>query len=165
MTDATTLTLVLSGAKASTIESTADVGPQGGLDTLDVTAGFSKDVFGNAATTDAASDAALTIDNNVFTVTKTADTNDGSCTLSDCSIREAIVASNATTNTTETIIIPAGTYAITIAGSVNDQNPAIGDFNITDDVIIDGAGLACTTINGLANNWWNKRNYSRFDHG
>ena len=41
-------------------------------------------------------------------VTKTADTNDGTCDA-DCSLREAIVASNALAGA-DTIVVPAGTY-------------------------------------------------------
>ncbi len=41
--------------------------------------------------------AIVSVGPNVFTVTKTADTNDGACNA-DCSLREAIVAANATAN-------------------------------------------------------------------
>lgn len=50
-----------------------------------------------------------TVDAATFTVTKTADTADGTCSNSDCSLREAIIASNALPGA-DTIILPAGTY-------------------------------------------------------
>ncbi|MEO5623505.1 MAG: CSLREA domain-containing protein, partial [Dokdonella sp.] len=48
-----------------------------------------------------------------YAVTKTADTNDGACDA-DCSLREAIAASNANPGA---VRIPAGTYSLTIAGA------------------------------------------------
>ena len=48
-----------------------------------------------------------------FTVTKTADTNDGSCTVADCSLREASVAANAVVGP-NTVSVPAGTYNLTL---------------------------------------------------
>jgi CSLREA domain-containing protein len=42
-----------------------------------------------------------------FTVTKTADTNDGACNA-DCSLREAIVAANALPGA-DIVVLPAGT--------------------------------------------------------
>ena len=44
-----------------------------------------------------------------FNVTKTADTNDGACTPTDCSLREAVIAANVNAGK-DTINIPAGTY-------------------------------------------------------
>ncbi|MCP3938250.1 MAG: hypothetical protein GY708_23120, partial [Actinomycetia bacterium] len=70
VTDDTTLTLVFTAAKATAIEATTDYGSVGGADTLDVTAGFSRDDFGNAATTDGASNAPLTIVAPQLTIVK-----------------------------------------------------------------------------------------------
>ncbi len=64
ITNATTLTLIFTGAKATAIEATVGYGVVGGADTLDVAAGFSRDAFGNAATTDGVSNAPITITNN-----------------------------------------------------------------------------------------------------
>jgi CSLREA domain-containing protein/uncharacterized repeat protein (TIGR01451 family) len=72
----------------------------------------------------------------VYTVTKTADTNDGSCNA-DCSLREAVVAANANSGV-DTIIIPAGTYNLTHAN---------GDLDITDSASLQGAGAGLTIIN------------------
>ncbi|MFQ5596839.1 MAG: hypothetical protein ACE5GK_02195 [Nitrospiria bacterium] len=70
VTNATTLTLVFTGAKGTAIEGTTGYGVPGGNDTIDVTAGFSKDVFGNAATTDGAADAALSVGTVIITISK-----------------------------------------------------------------------------------------------
>src|SRR5438552_11261520 len=77
-----------------------------------------------------------------FTVTKTADTNDGVCD-SDCSLREAIRAANAAAGA-DTISIPAGTYTLTLAGS--DDNANLGDLDVTGPLTINGAGQASTII-------------------
>ncbi|HLB38251.1 MAG TPA: choice-of-anchor Q domain-containing protein [Gemmatimonadales bacterium] len=79
------------------------------------------------------------------TVTKTADTADGTCDA-DCSLREAISAANAGAGG-DTIDIPAGTYGITIAGTGEDS-AATGDFDISKSVTIVGAGAGSTTISG-----------------
>jgi hypothetical protein len=52
VTDSTNLTIVLAGAKGTSLEATSGYGGAT-LDTLDITAGFAKDTSGNAATTDA----------------------------------------------------------------------------------------------------------------
>jgi CSLREA domain-containing protein len=54
-----------------------------------------------------------------LSVTKTADTNDGICDI-DCSLREAILTANSTTGD-DTIVLPAGSYVLTIGGSLEDQ--------------------------------------------
>ena len=78
-----------------------------------------------------------------FTVTKTADTNDGTCDA-DCSLREAIVAANAAGGA-DTIDLPAGTYTLSIAGAGEDA-AATGDLDITDDLTITGVGSGTTII-------------------
>ena len=83
-----------------------------------------------------------------FTVTKVADTADGTCDA-DCSLREAIIAANAAAGA-DAIAVPAGTYLITIVGSGEDA-AATGDLDITDDLTLTGAGAASTIIDGGAN--------------
>ena len=73
-----------------------------------------------------------------FVVTKTADTNDGTCDASDCSLREAVVQSNSCPGT-QVIQIPAGTYVLTRSG-VGEDAAATGDLDITDSVTINGTG-------------------------
>ena len=73
-----------------------------------------------------------------YTVTKTTDTADGSCSIADCSLREAIIAANANSGA-DTINLPGGTIVFQIAGTGEDA-AATGDLDITDDVTINGAG-------------------------
>ncbi len=70
---------------------------------------------------------------DTLTVTKTADTNDGSCDPDDCSLREAI----ARAEDGDTIIIPAGTYTI---------DPNFGELVIEKDLTLAGAGAEDTVI-------------------
>lgn len=79
-----------------------------------------------------------------YTVTKTADTKDGTCDA-DCSLREAIDAANGAGAGPHTINIPAGTY--TISGAGDDTNTA-GDFDINVAIDFVGAGSASTILDG-----------------
>ncbi len=58
----------------------------------------------------------------------------------DCSLRGAVITANATVGA-DVINIPAGTYFITIVGPGED-GALTGDFDLTDDVTITGAGAA-----------------------
>src|SRR4051812_48659275 len=62
-----------------------------------------------------------------FVVTKITDTNDGVCDA-DCSLREAIVATNAAAGP-DTITLPAGTYTLSRTGI--DDTAANGDLDVT----------------------------------
>src|SRR5947208_2859360 len=77
-----------------------------------------------------------------FTVTKTADTNDGACN-NDCSLREAIIAANAAAGA-DVITLSAGTYTLTRSGV--DNTAANGDLDVTDALTINGAGQGTTII-------------------
>ncbi len=80
-----------------------------------------------------------------FTVTKTADTADGTCDA-DCSLREAIIAANANAEA-DTVTVPAGIYSLTIWGA--DEDAALrGDLDITTEVAIVGGGREVTAIEG-----------------
>ncbi|MGB4859684.1 MAG: IPTL-CTERM sorting domain-containing protein [Dokdonella sp.] len=81
-----------------------------------------------------------------FSVSKTADTNDGVCNA-DCSLREAIVAANAAAGA-DSITLPAGTYTLTMGntGGVNEDASAQGDLDINDALTITGAGAATTIV-------------------
>lgn len=78
-----------------------------------------------------------------FTVTKTVDTADGVCGA-DCSLREAISAANANPGP-DTVILPAGTYTLTLTTTLEDDN-ADGDLDIRGDLTLIGAGAATTAI-------------------
>ncbi|MGH9928491.1 MAG: DUF4214 domain-containing protein [Pyrinomonadaceae bacterium] len=62
----------------------------------------------------------------VFTVTKTTDTNDGACNA-DCSLREAVLASNATAGS-NTINVPAGTYNLSVTNPPPSATTGTGNF-------------------------------------
>jgi CSLREA domain-containing protein len=87
--------------------------------------------------------------NTPLTVTKTADTNDGTCN-SDCSLREAISAANAAAGD-DTITLPIGAYTLTRTGAGENLNDT-GDLDIANNgsLTITGAGARSTTINGNA---------------
>ena len=69
-------------------------------------------------------------------VNKTEDTNDGLCSETDCSIREAVITANSCSGT-QTIQIPAGVYSLTRTG-VDEEAADLGDLDLTDNVIIQG---------------------------
>ena len=93
--------------------------------------------------------AATTITVDTFT-----DNADG-----DCSLREAIIASNTDApadacpagSGDDTIQLPAGTYTLSLAGGEDvaiGSDAATGDLDITESVTITGAGSATTIIDG-----------------
>ncbi len=79
-----------------------------------------------------------------------ADIGDGVCAdaSGNCTLRAAIQETNACAGR-DAITLPAGTYALTLAGSGEDA-AATGDLDITDDLAIQGAGPATTVIDGSA---------------
>ncbi|MBI5612526.1 MAG: choice-of-anchor D domain-containing protein, partial [Gammaproteobacteria bacterium] len=91
-----------------------------------------------------------------FTVNSTADivdanSGDGICatsvaTGSVCTLRAAIQESNALAGA-DIIILPSGTYTLTIAGA-NEDFAATGDLDIYDNLTITGAGATTTSVNG-----------------
>ncbi len=83
---------------------------------------------------------------STFNVTKTADTADGSCAVDDCSLREAVIASNLTVDY-DVINLPKGHYTLSIAGT-GEQSSATGDLDIRGGVDIRGSGARKTIIDG-----------------
>jgi hypothetical protein len=69
-------------------------------------------------------------------VTRTDDVAGGLCSTADCSLRQAVSASNMCSGE-QVIRIPAGTYALTLTGR-NEENNATGDLDILDGVRIIG---------------------------
>jgi len=90
---------------------------------------------------------AIGVNAATLTVTKTADTADGTCGA-DCSLREAITAANNLAGA-DTIILPAGTYTTTIA-TTNENANANGDLDINTSLTIIGAGEASTFVEANA---------------
>ena len=120
VTDATTLTLVFSGAKGTAIEAFSGYGSAGGADTLDVSAGFCKDAFGNAAGTDGVADAPLGA-----TISGTVYSDEGSTTIADgTTIRLLVNGVSAGTDTTS-----GGVYSITTLLGAGDALLAYIDTN------------------------------------
>ena len=85
-------------------------------------------------------------------------TNDELNSDGDCSLREAVRAAN-TNHTvdaclaggsgTDTIILPAGSFQLSIPG-VNEDSAATGDLDITGNLVIQGAGRDLSVIDGNA---------------
>ncbi|MEW6085901.1 MAG: sortase [Chloroflexota bacterium] len=86
-----------------------------------------------------------------FTVTKTTDTNDGACDA-DCSLREAIVAANATAGADIVTLTSGLTYVLSIAGT-GENVSATGDLDVTDasglTINTSGAGTATIDANDI----------------
>ena len=73
---------------------------------------------------------------------------DGVCATASgaCSLRAAIMEANALPGA-DTIIVPAGTYVLALAGR-DEDDAATGDLDVNDDVTIQGAGSAATILDG-----------------
>jgi CSLREA domain-containing protein len=78
-------------------------------------------------------------------VTKTNDTDDGFCN-DDCSLREAIIASNEAPGS-DAVVVPAGTYTLSIPGTAENESTT-GDLDITDDLHLTGVGVGVAVIDG-----------------
>ncbi|MBE7516768.1 MAG: carboxypeptidase regulatory-like domain-containing protein [Chloracidobacterium sp.] len=92
-----------------------------------------------------------------FVVNSTADVNDaapgdGVCETAAgngvCTLRAAITEANAFAGA-DIITLPAGTYTITLTGG-NENSNVSGDFDITTDITINGAGSGNTIVQGAA---------------
>jgi CSLREA domain-containing protein len=80
-----------------------------------------------------------------FTVTKTADTADGTCD-GDCSLREAVIAANDAPGP-DTIVVPAGHYLLTRTGPQDEVGSLTGDLDLFSvGITIVGAGVGKTVI-------------------
>lgn len=74
----------------------------------------------------------------------------------ECSLREAVRAANtdapinacSSGSGTDTIVVPAGFYGLAIPGT--DDTGLAGDFDLTEDVTVAGAGASSTVIDGGA---------------
>jgi CSLREA domain-containing protein len=75
-----------------------------------------------------------------LTVTKVADTADGSCSLADCSLREALATAESDAPG-DTVVVPAGTYTATMTSGNGVWSPD-GQYTLV------GAGAGKTIIDG-----------------
>jgi CSLREA domain-containing protein len=85
----------------------------------------------------------------VFVVTTTADGNNGGCTVSLCTLRDAVIAANASPGSSITLPSNANPYTLTLTG-VNEQAAATGDLDVTATLTINGGGAQTTIIDGNA---------------
>ena len=88
----------------------------------------------------------------IFTVTKTADTNDGVCNA-DCSLREAFAAANAaasadTINFDTDIFSTAQTITLSGAELINGTDNSPANYNASGDLTINGTGADLLSISG-----------------
>ena len=65
----------------------------------------------------------------------------------EVSLREAIIAANTDAGVVDEIILNTGTYMLSLTGA-NEDAAASGDLDVTDDLIISGAGARTTFIDG-----------------
>jgi CSLREA domain-containing protein len=72
------------------------------------------------------------------------DPNPVTCTPGSCSLREAVQLANAQAGPNR-IVLPAGTYTLSRAGA-NENANGTGDLDVTDDLILAGAGATSTTL-------------------
>src|SRR5262249_31170840 len=89
-----------------------------------------------------------------FTVDSTLDQTDavpgdGVCASAGnvCTLRAAVMEANAYPGG-DAIILPAGTFPLTLAGAGEDAG-ATGDLDVTDSVDVSGAGVDVTVIDGF----------------
>jgi fimbrial isopeptide formation D2 family protein/uncharacterized repeat protein (TIGR01451 family) len=95
---------------------------------------------------------AMPLPDPTFTVNRTDDptpispiANACNGVANDCSVREAILKANSIAGT-DTIMVPAGTYTLTIAKVANDCTGNFGALSVNDSATIVGAGQATTII-------------------
>jgi hypothetical protein len=63
-----------------------------------------------------------------------------------CTLRAAVMEANARPGT-DRIVIPSGTYSLSTA-AIADDHAIFGDLDITDDLVIEGAGVGATILDG-----------------
>ena len=81
-----------------------------------------------------------------FNVTRFGDPAPDGCNPDDCSLREAIIAANASGGS-DRIPLRSGTYRLSIIGTAEDV-AANGDLDVRGSLRITGAGLGATAIDG-----------------
>jgi CSLREA domain-containing protein len=82
----------------------------------------------------------------LFTVNDFADSTDGTCGETHCTLREAVLAANALPGA-DTITLSTGTYVLDLPGADEDA-AATGDLDLTDDLTLTGVTSATTLISG-----------------
>ena len=86
-----------------------------------------------------------------YRVTRTGDPAPGACLPSDCSLREAVLAANASVGVADTIVLPGrGPYNLTRFGE--EDGAMLGDLDVTNDalrVVHPGKGRAVIDAGGI----------------
>ena len=83
--------------------------------------------------------------NATFPVSKTPDTNDGTCNA-DCSLREAVVAANTAGGADMITFTPNGTHQLTIDLAGTENASTEGDLDVTQALTVVGNGTANTIV-------------------
>ena len=161
VTNTSTLTVTLTSAAKSALEATSGFGAAGGTDTIDVTAGFIKDISGNVATTDAKANAAITYsDTTAPTVSSfTSTTADGSYGVGSAinitaTMSEAVVAGSSFTVTLGTgasdeVVLTAASAGTTLSGTYTvSTGDSSADLNVSSFEVASGQSI--TDIYGNA---------------
>jgi hypothetical protein len=127
VTNASTLTVTLTSDGKTTLEATTGFGAVGNADTIDVTAGFIKDIAGNPATTDGKLNAAVTYTDQTGPAVSsfTSTTANGSYGVDSqvnitATVSEAVIAGSAITvtlSTNDTLILTAAAAGNTLSGT------------------------------------------------
>jgi len=86
-----------------------------------------------------------TLNGQILEVNTTSDSNDGVCSPTHCSLRDAILVANHSP-AGSAIHVPAGTYTLTLAGNTEDDG-LMGDLDILESMTIYGDGADVTIIN------------------
>lgn len=93
-----------------------------------------------------------------ITVNGTADENSSTPANAVCTLREAILSANTNTavggcaagaGASDTVVIPAGTFTLALAGGGEDAGQT-GDLDVLGDTVLQGAGAGVTIIDGNA---------------
>ncbi|HEX5948942.1 MAG TPA: CSLREA domain-containing protein [Actinomycetota bacterium] len=80
-----------------------------------------------------------------LTVTRTDDPPPDGCSAGDCSLREAVLAANTSVGP-DAVLVPAGRYVLSIPPDGTPDDGLDGDLDITEDLILEGAGAPTTIL-------------------
>jgi hypothetical protein len=152
VTNATTLTLTLSSSKKTALEGTSGFGASGSADTIDVTAGLTKDTAGNISTTDGAANAAISYADttrptitNFSTTTANGNYNTGDKINITATASETILSGGeitVTLSTTDTAKLTASATGTTLVGEyVVSSTDNSADLSISSYTLGSGANV------------------------
>ena len=154
VTNASTLTVTLTSDAKNALAAKSGFGAAGGTDTIDVTAGFIKDISGNVATTDGKANAAITYsDATAPTVSSfTSTTQNGSYGVDStinitATMSEAVVAGSkftVTLGTNDTVVLTAASAGTTLSGTYTvSTGDSSADLNVSSFEVASGQSITC----------------------